>query len=364
MASCSGNGSRGHHKFTLNVNETYVSGGAENYSTVSWSLVLSPITKGYNWSYSSTIPVKYSVRISDKTYTGNIMNYDGSSTVTITSGSLDIGHNSDGSQAITFEFSVWDNVSASYLPGSASGNGNLTLTKIPRYLNITTWQVQSTGLNSITCKWATDVARDWTWYSLNGGAWTNAGDTVASNQKSGTFTINNLNPNTKYTIKVRLRRTDSQLTTDSSAINGTTKDIAKISSASNFNHGDSASVTITNPASATANLVMKIGSTQILSKNLSTGANTISFTDAQLDNIYKKYGSNNSVTVSYTLTTNSNSSWTSTKSVTCTLKGNQKVINNKISGSWKRAKLWIKVSGTWRRAVIWIKINGTWRRAI
>ncbi len=364
MASCSGNGSRGHHKFTLNVNETYVSDGANNYSTVSWSLVLSPIVIGYNWDYSGTVPVKYSVTINGTTYTGNIMSYNGSSTVTVASGSLNVTHNSDGSKSINFSFNISENISASYLPGSASGNGSLTLTKIGRYLTITEFKVTSTNLNSITCKWATDVARDWTWYSLNGGAWINAGDTVASNNKSGTFTINNLNPNTKYTIKIRLKRTDSQLNTDSSAITGTTKDIAKISNATNFNHGDNASVTITNPADAVALLVMKIGNTQILSKNLNTGANTISFTDEQLDSIYKKYGSSNSVTVNYILTTSSNASWTSTKSVTCTLKGNQKTIKNKMSGSWKRGKLWIKVSGTWRRAVIWIKINGTWRRAI
>ena len=353
MASCSGNGSRGHHKFTLNVNETYVSGGADNYSTVSWSLVLSPIQTGWDWYYSSTVPVKYSVWVAGQNYTGNIMSYNGSSTVTVASGSLNVGHNSDGSKTIDFSFSVWDNVSANYLPGSASGSGSLTLTKIARYATITKFDLSS-GLNSITVNWNTDVNCDKLNYSLNGGNW------VA--KLGTTFTIDNLNPNTNYTVKIQLRRADSGLWTNSTTKSITTKDIAKISSASDFNHGDNASVTITNPTGATATLVMKIGSTQILSKNLSTGANTISFSDAELDTMYKTYGTSNSKTVDYTLKTNS--TWTNTKSVTVTLKGNQKVIKNKISGSWKRGKLWIKVSGSWKRAVIWTKINGTWRRAI
>lgn len=128
--------------------------------------------------------------------------------------------------------------------------------------------------------------------------------------------------------------------------------------------GDNASVTITNPASATATLVMKIGSIQILSKNLSTGANTITFTDAQLDTIYKTYGTASSKTVDYTLTTNSNSSWKSTKSVTVTLKGNQKTAYNKVSNVWRRSKVWVKVNNTWYRGVVWVNINGTWRRGI
>lgn len=136
MASCSGNGSRGHHKFTLNVSETYVSDSANNYSDVSWELVLSPIQNGWDWYYGSTAPVSWSVNIGGNSYNGNIMNYNGSSTVTVGSGSTRIYHNDDGSKSINFSFSVWDNVSANYLPGSASGSGSMPLTYIPRVSDI------------------------------------------------------------------------------------------------------------------------------------------------------------------------------------------------------------------------------------
>lgn len=220
MASCSGNGSRGHHKFTLNVNETYVSGGAENYSTVSWSLVLSPITNGYNWSYSSTVPVSYKVTINGTDYTGNIMSYDGRSTVTIQSGTQNVTHNNDGTKAISFNFSVWDNVSASYLPGSASGNGNLTLTTIARYTSITSFTVSKRNETSLVFNWGTANTIDYLWYSTNnGGNWTGLDVTDGT---SGNFTVSGLSPNTTYNCKIRVRRKDSQLTTDSGTVSQTT----------------------------------------------------------------------------------------------------------------------------------------------
>lgn len=132
MASCSGNGARGHHKFTLNVSESYVSGSSENFSDISWELVLSPIQNGWDWYYSSTVPVSWSVNIGGNSYNGNIMNYNGSATVTVGSGNTRIYHNDDGSKSISFSFSVWDNVSANYLPGSANGNGSMSLTNIAR----------------------------------------------------------------------------------------------------------------------------------------------------------------------------------------------------------------------------------------
>lgn len=293
------------------------------------------------------------------------INYSNADKVTIDAGEwLKIGsktftvpHDSDGSKKITISAEFTNNVS----PSSGEASGTMDLTKIPRYTSISTYAQDSKGLNWIKLKWATADTVDQVQYKIGSGSWVTASSTSA---KSGTFQISSLNPNTTYSIKIRVRRKDSQLYTESSSLSITTYQIAQISSASNFNLGSNASVTITNPTSATASLAMKVGSTQILSKNLSTGANTISFTDAQLDAIYKLFGNSNSVTVSYTLTTNSNSSWKSTKSVTCTLTGNQKCLKLKVSGSWKRAKTWTKISGTWKRAVVWIKVSGSWKRSI
>ena len=133
MASCSGNGSRGHHRFTLNVNETSVN-TTNNTSTVSWSLVLSPIQTGWDWNISG---ISYSVSVDGGVASGNIQSYNGSSTVTIASGSKTITHNSDGSKSIGFSFNITDSANKTYTPGNASGSGSMTLTKINRKANIT-----------------------------------------------------------------------------------------------------------------------------------------------------------------------------------------------------------------------------------
>lgn len=130
MASISANGSKGHHKFTLTVTETSTS-VANNTSAISWSFVLSSLGGGYDWNYSSTVPVTYSITVNGTTYTGNIMKYDGSSTVTVRSGTMTVAHNSDGNKSISFSFSV-SSLNYSYLPGSASNSGTMALTFIAR----------------------------------------------------------------------------------------------------------------------------------------------------------------------------------------------------------------------------------------
>lgn len=64
-------------------------------------------------------------------------------------------------------------------------------------------------------------------------------------------------------------------------------------------------------------LVLKVGDTQILSKTALVGNNTISFSDTELDNIYKKYGSKSSLTATFIVT---GSGYTNSKTCTITLK--------------------------------------------
>lgn len=148
MASISANGSRGHHKFTLNVWESYVSDGASNYSTTNWSLILSPIANGWDWNYSSTVPVTWAVGIDGNNYNGNIMSYDGRSTVEVASGSLNITHDSEGYKSIGFDFSI-SSINVSYLPGSASASGSMQLTTIPRASNVTATNADIESATSI-----------------------------------------------------------------------------------------------------------------------------------------------------------------------------------------------------------------------
>ena len=128
--SISANGSNGHHKFTLTVVEESVN-TSNNSSLVSWKLVLSPIGNGWDWSYTSTVPVTYTATIDGKTYSGNIMTYNGSSTVQVAAGSLTVKHADDGSKSIAYSFKI-TSVAQSYLPGSANASGTMALTAIAR----------------------------------------------------------------------------------------------------------------------------------------------------------------------------------------------------------------------------------------
>lgn len=133
-----GDGSRGHHRFTLTVTENSTN-VTSNTSSISWSFVLSPIQNGWDWKYQNTVPVTYVITINGVNYTGNIMEYDypdGRATVTVTSGSTTISHNSDGNKTLNFSFSV-SSINASVLPGSASASGSMALTAIPRQATIT-----------------------------------------------------------------------------------------------------------------------------------------------------------------------------------------------------------------------------------
>lgn len=133
-----GDGSRGHHRFTLKITENSTN-VANNTSDISWSFVLSPIKNGWDWKYENTVPVTYTITINGKNYTGNIMEYDypdGTATVTVRSGTETIAHNSDGNKTLSFSFSV-SSIDVSILPGSASASGTMALTSIPRQATIT-----------------------------------------------------------------------------------------------------------------------------------------------------------------------------------------------------------------------------------
>ena len=134
--SIAATGSKGHHNFTLYIteNSTNISG---NSSNLSFDFQLSPKVKNWDWLYQNSVPVSYTITINGVNYTGNIMSYDGVSTVSIRSGSLDVAHNADGSKSISYSFSVVSHYDNSVVPGSASASGTMALTTIPRKATIT-----------------------------------------------------------------------------------------------------------------------------------------------------------------------------------------------------------------------------------
>lgn len=289
-----------------------------------------------------------------------------------------ITHNADGSKQVGFSAQI----KASSYGVSASLSGVFTLSAIPRYANLTSLSVQSRTVNSVTLKYTTDRSAN-LFCSIDGGTtWLNTGLPFVKNTTSGTFTIyykdrNNtqkLDYNTSYTFTILCRNanvTNVNLDT-SKTISVTTYDIAKISSATSFNLGDSHEITYSNAMgssiSALDACISFTGELDDISYRSISKTGTsykYTFTDAELDKLYKRYGTGNTITaISYLRTTHNGVLYYSTKNINITLTGNQKTIRTNVSGSWKRGKLWTNVNGTWKRGVLWTNVNGTWKRGI
>lgn len=306
MASISGNGSNGHHKFTLNVVENSTS-TANNTSAVSFSFVLSPIQTSWDWGQWGS-SISYTVDVNGSKYTGTIPNYDGYSNVTLKSETLTIGHNIDGTKSISFSFSVTDTTGQTYTCGNASGSGSMNLTTIPRYLSITSLEISSKTETSAVVKWATSDPRDSTYYSFdNGTTWVGSatyGETLASDGKSGTFNILNLTANTSYTMQVKIKRTDSGLWTYKD-LTFSTYNYPRCISTPNFTIGTALTLRLYNPLgrSVTVKGYAKTNGAEIFSGSTSgvslTGFNDANSVNTQYASIPNSTSGQYTVVVSY-----------------------------------------------------------------
>ena len=120
-----------------------------------------------------------------------------------------------------------------YVEGYVTG-----IPQIPRKVNITSFSVSKRDETSVKFNWSADANCDWAWYCTDTIPWTSL---PSSNIVSG------LAPNTTYNFKLRLRRTDSQLTTDSGIYAQTTYDYPKPTSINDFIIGEGAKIVLYNP---------------------------------------------------------------------------------------------------------------------
>lgn len=121
-----GKGSRGHHNFTLTVTENSKNDSA-NTSNIGYTFKISPIQSGWDWATQGS-NISYNITINGTHYTGTIPNYNGSSTVTLKSGTLNVAHDAAGTKTMSFSFKVTDRDGLRYTCGSASASGSMTLT--------------------------------------------------------------------------------------------------------------------------------------------------------------------------------------------------------------------------------------------
>lgn len=163
--------------------------------------------------------------------------------IQIASGTIEVDHN--GIDKIPFSASIQGQTYGV----SASVSGNFTLENIPRYTSITYFSVENLtgedGLTKMKYNWSASDPVDFTWYSINGGG--------TYYQLPSNNIIIGLNPGTTYDFRLRVRRTDSQLTTDSGTIRKATINNASLTAPlDNFSVNSNSSLTcqVTNPSGA------------------------------------------------------------------------------------------------------------------
>lgn len=142
--------------------------------------------------------------------------------IEIGNGTLEATHNPDGTGSLNFEVSI--DASAEYGGGGygleCTFQKTFTLENIPRYTTIKSFTVSKRNETSVTCNFSTANICDYAWYSTNNGSTWHGYD--ISDGTSGSFNVTGLSPNTTYNFKLRVRRKDSQLTTDSGTVTQTT----------------------------------------------------------------------------------------------------------------------------------------------
>ena len=272
-----------------------------------------------------------------------------------------IEHNANGTKTITLQ-GAWSTSHSTYISGG-NVSGSVTLPAIPRYATVNQSLTAKTETTA-TIKWTSDSIIDYIWYSTNNGSsWT--GINVADGT-SGTYTISGLSANTSYNIKTRVRRKDSQLTTDSSALAVTTYAYPYASSMPNFTIGSKLTIGLFNPLGrqVTVNLIGADNSQ--ISSGTTTGTSITGFTESAVVNAlynsipnaqsgtYKvkvTYGTNISTKTGGTYRVNANvcapsiasADYEDTNATTVALTGNNKdIVQNKSTLSYSASGLTAK----------------------
>ena len=187
-----------------------------------------------------------------------------------------VSNKTSGTTSVTFDM---------YGGGGRPKTYNYTMAIDPAYATC------NQSLGSITetyaiINWSSDSTIDYVWYSLdNGSTWKAVGSV---NGKSGTYVVDNLNPNTSYTVKTRVRRKDSQLTTDFSGVHGfTTYDYPYCNSMPDFTIGNTLVIKLYNPLARKVDVYF-VGDngSEILSAGEHTGDTVQGFTNSTFLNFF------------------------------------------------------------------------------
>ena len=255
----------------LTVKETATS-TANNTSTLSITLVLK---RPSSISSSATKSASCTINGTKYTWSGTI---GGSGDKTLISKTQTVTHNSDGSKTINIAASIvlditWGGTNL----GTITGSSTMALTNIPRYATAVQ-SLASRTETSISMSWSSDNTIDYIWYSTNNGSsWTGINVTDG---KSGSYTISGLSANTTYQVKTRVRRKDTQLTTDSSALSVTTYAYPYCNSMPNLTIGNKLTLGFYNPLGRSITVNILGADNSQISNDTTTGTSISGYNNA------------------------------------------------------------------------------------
>ena len=272
-------------KFGIVCNWSGVQSIANNRTTITIDVYL----RYYNVDIGARSDGSYQIGSNTGTWSAvaiNSMNnssYHNTKLGTITA---NVNHGSDGkANNVTLKvvYPFRGTYSGTYY-SSITASTTVNLDAIPRYATVTQ-SCSSKTETTATMKWTSDSTVDYIWYSTNNGStWT--GINVADGT-SGTYTISGLSANTSYNIKTRVRRKDSQLTTDSSALAVKTYAYPYANSMPNFTIGNSVTIGIYNPLGRSVSIKMTDSSGNNMGTNTTSGTSFSGWSStAVVNNLY------------------------------------------------------------------------------
>lgn len=223
---------------------------SKNETIINWQAGLNTggATSNYDYWYSNAVKINSvyinGVNVCSGTYSN--IGMDKGKDYQLASGSVTIPHNTDGTKTISISISGW-----LYTYGDTSGSNNFELVKIPRYLTINSFNITNITETSVIVNWTVSDLRSGTYYSLdNGATWIGSathGESLGSDGKSGSFNINGLNAGTNYNLKIRIKRSDSGLWTESENKSFSTYYYPHCIDSPNFTIGNALTLSFYNP---------------------------------------------------------------------------------------------------------------------
>jgi hypothetical protein len=246
----SGSFSGAYRGYTLRTDWSSTHNVAGNYSTITCNHYL--ILAQYYSLYIDGRTNYCTVNGETKSFWSSAISAGSATTIHLGTTTYTVYHNSDGKKSVdaSTTFYMKATISGTYVD-SITASGTMILDNIPRYAT-SNQSLNSKTETTIKMNWSSDSTIDYIWYSTDWGTTWKAVGSV--NATSGTYTISTqskntsiLNANTTYNIITRVRRKDSQLTTDSSKLSVTTYDYPKPTSLAHFTIGDGVVVNVENP---------------------------------------------------------------------------------------------------------------------